>query len=162
MRAAAPGLAERQVQGVLEGTFRTLGSPRNGYGSIVAGGRNATILHYHENDQPLAEDGLLLIDAGAEVGYYTADITRTFPVSPAVGFAPTDMVMLPDVVPGAGASPVLNKTFPVSVPDPVLASVRKVTSPLPDEPAPLCTETAPPVAPPRPPENSTAPPAKPT
>ena len=48
---------------------------------IVAGGDNATILHYNENDQPLGEGDLLLIDAGAEYDYYTADVTRTFPVS---------------------------------------------------------------------------------
>lgn len=80
MRACRPGLGELQVQAVVEGTFRFLGSPRNGYPSIVAGGANATCLHYTDNDQELADGDLLLIDAGAECGYYTADITRTFPV----------------------------------------------------------------------------------
>ncbi len=81
MRACRPGLNERQIQAVVEGTFRVQGSERNGYPCIVAGGVNATILHYNENDQPLAAGGLLLIDAGAEIDYYTADITRTFPIS---------------------------------------------------------------------------------
>ena len=81
MRATRPGMTERQVQAVVEGTFRILGSARNGYPCIVAGGDNATILHYNENDQPLNEGDLLLIDAGAEYDYYTADVTRTFPVS---------------------------------------------------------------------------------
>jgi Xaa-Pro aminopeptidase len=81
MAAARPGLAEFEVQAVLEGEFRRLGSPRNGYPSIVASGRNACILHYHDNDRVMRAGDLLLIDAGAEVGGSTADITRTFPVS---------------------------------------------------------------------------------
>ena len=81
MRFAAPGRTERQVQAVLEYVFGVMGAERVGYGSIVAGGDNACILHYVENDQPLADGDLLLIDAAAESGHLTADITRTFPVS---------------------------------------------------------------------------------
>ncbi len=79
MRFARPGRNELEVQAVLEYTFRRLGSPRNGYPSIVASGDNATILHYIENRARLAEGELLLIDAGAEWGYFTGDVTRTFP-----------------------------------------------------------------------------------
>ena len=81
MRAAAPGVHEYEVQAALERPFRQLGSPRNGYPSIVAGGANACTLHYIRNRDPLGPDDLLLIDAGAEYGYYTADVTRTWPVS---------------------------------------------------------------------------------
>jgi Xaa-Pro aminopeptidase len=81
MRAARPGMREYEVQAVLEAEFRRLGSPRNGYASIVASGANACVLHYHDNDQTLRAGDLLLIDAGAEVGGCTADVTRTFPVS---------------------------------------------------------------------------------
>ena len=81
MRVAAPGMYEFQVQAAMEFVFRSLGSPRNGYDSIVAAGRNATILHYIQNDQALQSGDLLLIDAGAEHNYFTSDITRTFPVS---------------------------------------------------------------------------------
>ncbi len=80
MRAAAPGMTEYQVQEILEGAFRRAGSPRNGYESIVASGRNACILHYIENQRRIRRGELLLIDAGAEHDLYTADITRTFPV----------------------------------------------------------------------------------
>src|SRR3546814_15340436 len=52
-----------------------------GYGSIVGGGDNACILHYVENNMALNDGDLLLIDAGGELDGYTADITRTFPVS---------------------------------------------------------------------------------
>lgn len=81
MAFSRPGQTERQVQARLEATFRDLGSPREGYSSIVASGPNACILHYHENDRTLRQGELLLIDAGAEVDMYTADVTRTFPVS---------------------------------------------------------------------------------
>ena len=81
MRAAAPGVPEYEVQAALERPFRHLGSPRNGYPSIVAGGANACTLHYIRNRDALGDDDLLLIDAGAEYGYYTADVTRTWPVS---------------------------------------------------------------------------------
>lgn len=80
MQAARPGMYEYQVQAVLEAAFLASGSPRLGYQSIVASGPNACILHYHENDRRLRAGELLLIDAGAEVGMYTADVTRTFPV----------------------------------------------------------------------------------
>ncbi len=81
MRFAAPGRSERQVQAVLEYVFSVMGAERVGYGSIVAGGDNACILHYVENDQPLREGELLLVDAAAEYRHLTSDITRTFPVN---------------------------------------------------------------------------------
>ncbi len=81
MAAAAPGRCEFEVQAVLEAEFRRHGSPRNGYPSIVASGPNACVLHYHDNDRRMRAGDLLLIDAGAEVGGLTADVTRTFPVT---------------------------------------------------------------------------------
>jgi Xaa-Pro aminopeptidase len=81
MRLTRPGMNERQVQAAVEYVFMAMGSERIGYGSIVAGGINATILHYVENDQTLNDGDLLLIDAGAEYQHLTADITRTFPVN---------------------------------------------------------------------------------
>ena len=50
------------------------------YPSIVAGGKNACTLHYRQNNQVIDQKSLLLIDAGAEVSLYAADITRTFAV----------------------------------------------------------------------------------
>ncbi len=81
MRYARPGLYEYQVQAALEFVFRANGSPRNGYASIVASGPNACILHYNENTRRMEDGELLLIDAGCEWGYHSADITRTFPVN---------------------------------------------------------------------------------
>ncbi len=81
MRYARPGLYEYQVQAALEFVFRSHGSPRNAYPSIVASGPNACILHYGENTRRMGDGELLLIDAGCEWGYHAADITRTFPVN---------------------------------------------------------------------------------
>lgn len=81
MRFTRPGVNERQVTGVLLGSFYAQGAEREGYGTIVASGGNATTLHYVFNDQPCRDGDLLLIDAGAEYQYYTGDITRTFPVN---------------------------------------------------------------------------------
>src|SRR5690625_4978527 len=51
------------------------------YARIVGGGANGCILHYVDNDSPLREGELVLIDAGCEYRGYAADITRTFPVN---------------------------------------------------------------------------------
>ena len=81
MQAARAGQREYQVQAVLECAFAQAGCGQTGYASIVAGGRNAAVLHYHANAARLAPRSLLLIDAGAECHGYGADVTRTFPVS---------------------------------------------------------------------------------
>jgi Xaa-Pro aminopeptidase len=79
MRAARPGVAEYELEALLEYEFRRQGAVGPGYGTIVGTGRNATILHYIECRDRIAEGDLVLIDAGAELDYYTADVTRTFP-----------------------------------------------------------------------------------
>lgn len=80
MRGVRPGLLESDLEAALGYEFRRAGARRHGYEPIVAGGENACILHYIENDAPLREGDLVLIDAGAEVALYTGDVTRTFPV----------------------------------------------------------------------------------
>lgn len=81
MKFTRPGVSERQVQAVLTNSFYSQGSGREGYGFIVASGNNATTLHYNFNDQQCEDGELLLIDAGAEMNFYSGDITRTFPVN---------------------------------------------------------------------------------
>ena len=81
MRFSAPGVYEYQTGAVLEYVFRQMGSPRDGYPSIVGSGPNACILHYVENRRQMEDGDLVLIDAGAEYGQFSADITRTFPVN---------------------------------------------------------------------------------
>ncbi|MDA1265979.1 MAG: M24 family metallopeptidase, partial [Planctomycetota bacterium] len=80
MREARPGMGENEVDALIEYTFKRRGSTGPAYNNIVAGGANACCLHYVENDMPLAEGDLLLIDAGAEKDYYASDVTRTFPI----------------------------------------------------------------------------------
>jgi len=81
MRTTRPGQFEYEVEAELLHEFRRRGSQAPAYGSIVAGGANACILHYRDNDAQLMEGDLLLIDAGCELDGYASDITRTFPVS---------------------------------------------------------------------------------
>ncbi len=81
MRCARDGLHEHEVESELLHEFRRLGSPFPAYGSIVAAGANACILHYRENNARLRAGDLLLIDAGCELDGYASDITRTFPIA---------------------------------------------------------------------------------
>jgi Xaa-Pro aminopeptidase len=80
MREARPGMFEHEIEALVEYVFRRSGAMGWAYPSIVAGGDNATVLHYTSNDCVLRDGELLLIDAGDEVGCYCADVTRTFPV----------------------------------------------------------------------------------
>ncbi len=80
MQTARPGWYEFQVEAELEYVFRRRGALGSAYTSIVGGGPNATVLHYNANNAILRDGELLLIDAGAEYGYYASDITRTFPI----------------------------------------------------------------------------------
>ncbi len=81
MRAARPGNHEYEIEAELLHEFRRNGSQSPAYGSIVAAGRNACVLHYRDNTARLADGELLLIDAGCELDGYASDITRTFPVN---------------------------------------------------------------------------------
>ena len=81
MAKAAPGVGEWEIDALLTYVYRREGGEGPSYTNIVAGGENACILHYIKNDLPLEDGDLLLIDSGAEVGFYTADVTRTFPVN---------------------------------------------------------------------------------
>ncbi len=84
-RAAAaelePGVWEYEVEAVIEYTFRSMGAERVGFPSIVGSGPFSTILHYDRSRRRTADGDLIVIDIGAEYGYYSADITRTYPVS---------------------------------------------------------------------------------
>jgi Xaa-Pro aminopeptidase len=81
MQATRPGRNEYEIEAELLHEFRRSGSQFPAYWPIVAGGANACVLHYVSNDAPLADGGLVLIDAGCELDGYAADITRTFPVN---------------------------------------------------------------------------------
>jgi Xaa-Pro aminopeptidase len=81
MRMAAPGMREYQIEAELIHEFCRSGARQQAYGSIVAAGANACVLHYRENDAELRKGDLMLIDAGCELDSYASDITRTFPIA---------------------------------------------------------------------------------
>lgn len=81
MRAIRPGMWEYEIEAVIEATFRRSGAERVGFPSIVGAGTNATVLHYDKSRGQSAKGDLVVMDIGAEYGYYTADVTRTAPVS---------------------------------------------------------------------------------
>lgn len=81
MKKVKPGMNESQVEALMESFMRDKGASGVAYNSIIGGGENATILHYVENNAPLKDGDLILIDAGAEYQGYASDITRTFPIN---------------------------------------------------------------------------------
>src|SRR6266700_4144389 len=81
MRAARAGMWEYELEAALEDGFRRNGADRLGYPSIVGSGPNSTTLHYDVNRRKTENGDLVVIDAAAEWGQYTADVTRTFPVN---------------------------------------------------------------------------------
>ncbi len=80
MRSSRVGLREYHLEAELLHEFRRNGSQFPAYGSIVAAGANACVLHYRAGDAELRDGDLVLIDAGCELDSYASDITRTFPV----------------------------------------------------------------------------------
>lgn len=81
MQQTRPNRMEYEIESEMLHEFNRFGARYPAYNSIVAGGENACILHYSENDMPLKDGDLVLIDAGCEFAMYAGDITRTFPVN---------------------------------------------------------------------------------
>jgi Xaa-Pro aminopeptidase len=81
MQAVEPGMKEFQLQSILESTYEMEGAQFLGFGTILAAGPNATVLHYGSNNQAIDDSGLVLVDTGAAWQHYTADVSRTFPVT---------------------------------------------------------------------------------
>lgn len=81
IRNAKPGMHEYEFAAMMEYQFQRLGAEAPGYPSIVGSGPNTCILHYETNRRKSVAGDLVLMDCGAEYHGYSADITRTFPVS---------------------------------------------------------------------------------
>ena len=81
MKAIHPEMTEREVQGIHQLVYKKYGAAHEGYPSIVGAGDNACVLHYITNDKTDLKNQLILMDLGAEYNGYTADVTRTIPVS---------------------------------------------------------------------------------
>lgn len=94
IKATESGMHEFEVQAIGEYIFKSRGAEHTGYPSICGAGENSCILHYTSNRRPLQSGHLLLLDMGAEYRGYTADITRTLPVSGSFTHAQRDIYQL--------------------------------------------------------------------
>src|SRR6185503_5853153 len=81
MRSVTPGLWEYQLEATVEYTFRNLGADRLGFPSIIGSGPNSTTFHYDLSRRQMQAGEMVVVDIGAEYGQYTADVTRTIPLS---------------------------------------------------------------------------------
>ncbi len=81
MKSVAPGKTERAMHGIFVKEIMWRGAAREGYHAIMASGNNGTTLHYIFNDQVMKSGDLFLVDAGAEYGFFTGDVTRTYPIN---------------------------------------------------------------------------------
>lgn len=75
-----PGKYEYEVQAAVECVFTHTAAAFPAFPSIVATGKNTTILHYTQRNEQLNAGDLVVVDIGAEYGFYAADLTRTYPV----------------------------------------------------------------------------------
>jgi Xaa-Pro aminopeptidase len=80
-RTIAPRLMEYEVEAAVEFEFRRNGAERPGFPSIVGSGPFSTILHYDKNSRRMEAGDVVVVDIGAEYSGYSADVTRTYPVS---------------------------------------------------------------------------------
>jgi Xaa-Pro aminopeptidase len=85
--AIRPGAREYELEALLTAAFRSRGASGHAYNPIVAAGAHATCLHHTTNHGTLRAGELVLVDAGAEVGGYACDVTRTYAVTEATGAA---------------------------------------------------------------------------
>jgi Xaa-Pro aminopeptidase len=81
MRTSAPGLYEYQLQAALEFEMTRRGAAYVGFPSIIGSGPNSLILHYSENRRKMQDGEIVVMDVGAEMEGYSADVTRSFPVN---------------------------------------------------------------------------------
>jgi Xaa-Pro aminopeptidase len=81
LRNAKPKVNEGQIEALFEYAIKLDGSKGLAFDTIVASGKNATVLHYVDNNQIVEKDTLVLLDLGARSGLYAGDISRTFPIS---------------------------------------------------------------------------------
>ena len=76
-----PNMHEYEVEAYFDFEIKRLGASSHAFNTICASGKNATVLHYEDNNQIMKDGDLILFDLGAEFDYYCADISRTIPVN---------------------------------------------------------------------------------
>ena len=80
-KSAKPGVNEHELEALFEYASKAAGSEGNSFSTIAASGKNATVLHYEDNNQVAKKGSLVLLDLGCLSGHYASDISRTWPVS---------------------------------------------------------------------------------
>ena len=81
MKHAYPGVNECELEGAFDFALAKIGNKEHAFGTIVAGGQRATVLHYHQNNTNVEDGEMVLIDLGSAYKHYCSDISRTFPVN---------------------------------------------------------------------------------
>ena len=81
MRSSRPGIMEYELDAVAKFIFFKEGAQSDAYYSLIAGGPNAWYPHYHHGKRELKDGELLLMDYAPDVGYYSSDVTRQWPVN---------------------------------------------------------------------------------
>lgn len=81
MDNARPGMMEYELEAYFDHALKSRGVKNPAFKTIAASGVNGAVLHYSRNNSKTGESDLILFDLGAEYGYYSADISRTFPLS---------------------------------------------------------------------------------
>ncbi|KGN02613.1 peptidase M24 [Clostridium novyi A str. 4570] len=81
MKHAKPGMMEYEIEAYFDYVLTSEGVRDKAFKTIAASGKNATVLHYSENNSKCGDNDLIMFDLGAQYEYYNGDITRTFPVS---------------------------------------------------------------------------------
>lgn len=81
LKNAKPNMMEYEIEAYFDFELKKNGVKQNAFSTILASGKNATVLHYGENNCKVEDGNLVLIDLGASYNYYSADISRTFPIN---------------------------------------------------------------------------------
>lgn len=81
IKSAEPGMYEYELQAIIEYTYQRFGAASPGFPSIIGSGPNSLSPHYDENSRQMQAGDVVVMDVGGEYGGYSADITRTIPVS---------------------------------------------------------------------------------
>lgn len=81
MKNSKPGMKEYELEAYFDFVCKTNGAKDYAFKTIAAAGKNATILHYVDNNSEIKDNDLVLFDLGAQINYYNADITRTIPAN---------------------------------------------------------------------------------
>ena len=81
MHATKPGITEREISALMQYEFGRRGCQRPAYAPIVGTGLNSTVLHYSEDDAPINDGDVVVMDVGGEYSMYATDITRTLPAN---------------------------------------------------------------------------------